>query len=203
MKGAEGTRVPKEKIPPAALSIHPVGMQQWDALKALFGKNGACSGCWCMYWRLKRADFSRMAGEGNQRALQGIIAAGEEPGLLAYHEGRPVGWCSLGPRERFPVLDRSPILKRVDDTPTWSIVCFFVARDYRGRGVMSALLGAGLAYAAGHGARCIEGYPVDSGGSRLPAMTPYTGLLSVFLAAGFHEVARRSPRRPIMRLELG
>jgi len=116
-----------------ALEFHPVTPDRWKDLEALFGKRGACGGCWCMWWRMKRSEFEKKKGEGNKRALKKIIDSGEIPSLLAYANGRPIGWCSIAPRETYPVLERSRTLKRVDDQPVWSVVCFFVAKPF-GRG---------------------------------------------------------------------
>ena len=110
------------------LECHPLTKERWADLEKLFGERGACGGCWCMWWRLKRADFDRQKGNGNKKSLQAIIDSGEVPGILAYWRGEPVAWCSVAPREKFPVLDRSRVLKRVDETPVWSIVCFFVEK---------------------------------------------------------------------------
>jgi GNAT superfamily N-acetyltransferase len=152
-----------------------------------------------MWWRLPRADYDRMKGEVNRQALHSIIASGEIPGLLAYLGGRPIGWCSVAPREVFPVLDRSRVLKRVDDEPVWSVVCFFIAKEFRRQGLSLGLLEAALAYAHREGAKIVEGYPHDVGDEEAPAVFVHTGLAPAFRKAGFKEVARRSPKRPIMR----
>jgi GNAT superfamily N-acetyltransferase len=127
------------------------------------------------------------------------VEAGETPGLLAYCDGEPVGWCALAPREAYPRLERSRILKPVDAEPVWSVTCFFVARPFRRRGVTVALLKAAVAYAKAHGARIVEGYPVEPKGTRMPDPFVYTGLASAFRKTGFVEVLRRSQTRPIMR----
>ena len=145
----------------AKLEFHPVTPDRWQDLEKLFGERGACAGCWCMYWRLKRAEFDQKRGQGTKRALKKIVNAGQVPGILAYAEGEPIGWCSVAPREDFPVLDRSRILKRVDDQPVWSVVCFFVARPFRRKGVTVKLLTAAVEYAQQHGAKIVEGYPVE------------------------------------------
>jgi GNAT superfamily N-acetyltransferase len=155
-----------------------------------------------MWWRLKRSEYERSKGEGNRQALRAIVTAGEVPGLLGYRGGRPVGWCSLGPRERFPVLDRSRTLRRVDEAPVWSLVCFFVARQDRGRGVAAALLEGAIDHARRAGCTLLEAYPLAPLAGRVPAAFAWTGLLSLFLRAGFREVARRSPTRPVVRLSL-
>ena len=187
-----------ESLPP--LEVHPVTPERWPDLEKLFGKHGASSGCWCMWWRLPRAQFQRQAGEKNKEALKAIVDSGEPPGLLAYAEGKAVAWCSVGPRPVFGALERSRTLKRVDGAPVWSVVCFFVAKPYRGRGVMVPLLTAAVEYARAHGARIVEGYPVEPT-QRLTGDRGYSGVVSAFRKAGFVEVLRRGTR-PIMRRSL-
>ena len=191
------------RISPPAVECYPLTADRWPDLEALFGSRGATGGCWCMWWRVARSQFTAQRGEGNKQALKRLAEAGEALGLLAYIEGHPVGWCAVGPREGFPVLERSRILKRVDDIPVWSIVCFFVNRRHRGKGLTIALLRAAIAYAKQHGARVVEGYPVEPKTSRMPELFAYTGLASAFQRAGFVEVLRRSQTRPIMRYSIG
>jgi GNAT superfamily N-acetyltransferase len=133
--------------------------------------------------------------------MKKIVASGEVPGLLAYSGAEPVGWCCVGPREKFPRLENSRILKPVDDQPVWSITCLFVAKPYRRCGVSTGLLQAAAKHAARRGARIVEGYPYDPA-ERWPDPFVWTGLASAFRQAGFQEVARRSKQRPIMRLLL-
>jgi GNAT superfamily N-acetyltransferase len=157
-----------------------------------------------MYWRLSRADFWRLNGEGNKALLKGMAERGEAPGLLLYVEGKPAGWCSIGPRQQYPALERSTTLKRVDDTPVWSIVCFFVYKTFRRKGVSADLLRGAIAYAAQHGATVIEGYPIDlahprHAGKRLTGPSGYMGIASVFQEVGFVEVGRASESQLIMR----
>jgi len=184
---------------PLELTFHPVTPDRWADLETLFGPRGACGGCWCMYWRLRRSEFEQFKGEGNRQFLKSIVEAGEVPGLLAYHDGLPVGWVSVEPRPAFPALERSRILKPVDDQPVWSVVCFYVARGYRRKGVTVALLRAAVGYARQQGAAILEGYPVEPKDAKAPDPFVYTGLASAFRQAGFQEVLRRSETRPIMR----
>ncbi|MEE8277879.1 MAG: GNAT family N-acetyltransferase [Thermoanaerobaculia bacterium] len=183
----------------AKLTSRPLTPSRWEDFERLFGERGACGGCWCMWWRLKRSKFERQKGQSNQRAMRAIVDSGEVPGLLAYEGGRPIGWCSVAPRETFSVLGRSRILKPIDDTPVWSIVCFFVDKDHRREGVSVELLEAAADYVRRRGGQVLEGYPVEPKKSPMPAVFAYTGLASAFLKAGFEECARRSETRPIMR----
>lgn len=183
----------------AALDVHPVTPDRWGDLETLFGQHGAYGGCWCMWWRLTRSQFSKNGGEGNKKAMKALVDSGQVPGLLAYDGGHPIAWCSVGPRETYPALERSRTLKRVDGQPAWSIVCFFVAKPFRRQGLMPQLLAAAVGYAAQNGARIVEGYPVEPKESGLRGYEGYMGVVSAYRRAGFVEVLRRSESQPIMR----
>jgi GNAT superfamily N-acetyltransferase len=155
-----------------------------------------------MWWRLTHAEFESQKGDTNRQALEKLVSSGEVPGILAFDGPRAVGWCSVAPREQFARLARSRILKPVDDTPVWSIVCLFVAREYRNRGVSQGLLEAAKDWVEQQGGQVIEGYPVEPKKERVPPLFVFTGLASAFAKAGFAEVSRRSPTRPIMRFEI-
>jgi GNAT superfamily N-acetyltransferase len=200
------------KLEKEQLVFKPVTLNEWPDMQRLFGPNGANGGCWCMWWRIKRSEFDSNHGELNRRAMEAIIRSGRVPGLLAYLQGEPIGWCSVAPREEFPVLDRSPVLKRVDDQPVWSIVCFYIHRNYRRRGLNRLLIEAAVDYARSQGAAIVEAYPVDPDTCRVNVGEAFTGLIDTFRKAeaftglidtfrktGFEEVARRSARRAVLR----
>jgi GNAT superfamily N-acetyltransferase len=156
-----------------------------------------------MWPRLGSADFARGKGEGNKRALRRVVEAGERPGIIAYRGREPVGWCALAPRETYVRFERSRVLAPVDDRPVWSVVCFFVAREHRGQGITVQLLREAVRHAQQRGATLVEGYPVDPKSGKSPDAFVWTGLASAFRKAGFREVERRSPTRPIMRRATG
>jgi GNAT superfamily N-acetyltransferase len=186
-----------DKAPPNHVEFAPVTPERWDDFEKLFGECGAYEGCWCMWWRLTRRQWTRQRGEGNRQAMKRIVDSGEAPGIIAYVGGEPAGWCSVAPREVFASLNRSPTLKRVDDEPVWSIVCFYVAPERRGSGLMASLVSAARDYAVSQGARIVEAYPREPGGLGPPEA--YLGVVPAFAKAGFVEVARRSAKQPIMR----
>lgn len=155
-----------------------------------------------MFWRLPRKQFDAGKGAGNKRALKRLVSTGREPGLIAYLKREPVGWCALAPRQEYVVLERSRILKPVDDQPVWSVSCLFIKKGYRRRGVSTLLLRAALEFAAKQGARIVEGYPVEPSMEKMPDPFLWHGIPSAFLRAGFREVERRSRTRPIMRFEI-
>jgi len=156
-----------------------------------------------MWWKMTRSEFEKNKGESNREAMKALVKSGIEPGILVFNGNEPVGWCAVGPRENYPSLERSRILRRIDDQPVWSVVCFFIAKPWRRRGVGLFLLKSAGTFAASHGAAILEGYPVEPRKERTADVFVYTGLASTFRKAGFQETARRSPTRPIMRLALG
>jgi len=184
------------------MDIRELTPERWGDLEKLFGANGACGGCWCMWWRLSAKAWSQGKGAGNRRALRKLVASGGVPGIIAYHRGRPVGWCAVGPREDFPRMEGSRVLARVDDAPVWSIACLFVASPYRRRGVSEFLVRSAAAYASLRGATIVEAYPKDVEGEQPDAFV-WTGMAGAFRKAGFVEVARRSPTKPVLRLRVG
>jgi ribosomal protein S18 acetylase RimI-like enzyme len=185
------------------LTVRPLTPARWPDLEALFAARG-CSvarGCWCMAYRrtgawIPPAGVRRSAA--NRGALKALVDAGRPPGLIGYRGRTPMGWVSLGPREEFLKLKRSPVMRPVDDEPVWSIVCFVVPSEHRGRGVARALLRGAVGYARRQGAKLLEAYPVDKRG-RSNDIDMWFGSKSMYDRAGFKEVARRKPARPIVR----
>ena len=181
------------------LEVHPVTQKKWSDFETLFGAKGACGGCWCMLWRLTRKEFEQQKGEANRQAMQTIVESGERPGLLAYSEKQPVAWCSVAPRKNFPALERSRVLKKIDDEPVWSISCFFIHKNFRKQGLSVRILEAAVDYVKKQGGKIVEGYPVEPKKGKTADVFAWTGLTSFFKNAGFVECARRSETRPIMR----
>ena len=155
-----------------------------------------------MHFRRLKPEYERGKGEGNRRALRRLVTSGAEPGVLAYRGATPVGWCAVARREQFPRLAASRAMRAVDDRPVWSIVCLFVAREHRRQGVSVALLRGAAEFAARRGAEVVEGFPVEPRSGAMPDVFAWTGTVAAFLAAGFVEVGRGVPGRPIMRREL-
>ena len=186
-------------MPPLRLQGHPHTPARWPDVEKLFGTRGACGGCWCMYWRLARPQYEKQKGEGNKHAFKKLVAGGEAPGILVYAGSEPVGWCALAPREKYPRLAGSRILQPVDERPVWSVTCLFIKKEYRRQGVSVALLRAAAQHVKKHGAKIVEGYPVEPKEGKMADAFVWTGLASAFRKAGFKEVLRRSETRPIMR----
>jgi GNAT superfamily N-acetyltransferase len=182
------------------LEVLPLTRERWPDLVELFERPGGSivRGCWCMYYRLSGGGGGVGSGATNRKAMKDLVGGGTIPGLIGYEDGSPVGWISLGPREDYPKLRRSPVMKPVDDLPVWSIVCFFVDRRARGRGVSEALLRAGIDHARSLGARLLEAYPIDKEEPSHPDFM-WFGSKRMYDRAGFREVARRRETRPVVR----
>lgn len=190
------------------VTLAPLTPGRWPDLEAVFNARG-CSiarSCWCMAYRRSGSDAPGPPGmtraEANRAALKALVVAGRPPGLIGYRGKVPVGWVSIGPRENYARLRRSPVMKAVDEQPVWSVICFVVPSAYRGQGVAQALLRGAVAYARKQGATLIEAYPVDRP-ARSRDEYMWFGAKSMYDHAGFKEVARRKPQRPIVRLKLG
>jgi ribosomal protein S18 acetylase RimI-like enzyme len=188
------------------LSVRPLTPERWPDLEAVFGAKG-CSiarGCWCMFYR-ESGKPTTSAGmtlaDARKRRLKKLASADPPAGLIGYRDKTPVGWISLGPRADYAKLARSPVMKPIDDKPVWSIVCFVVPAEFRHQGVASALLQGAIGYARKRGVALVEAYPVDKPARSVDEWL-WFGAKSMFDKAGFVEVARRKPQRPVMRLKL-
>jgi GNAT superfamily N-acetyltransferase len=161
-------------------------------------------GCWCMSYR-----DSRVSNEDRPGYMRDECAREPGPGVLAYVNGEPAGWCSIAPRSSYRRLMHSRTIPFVDDRDAWAAVCFVVRPGFRGRGLMHALLDGGVEHARRHGAEVVEGYPVqwDAAG-RVDVISGYVGTTRLFERAGFAPVTATAGHsggrvRWLMRRELG
>jgi GNAT superfamily N-acetyltransferase len=189
-----------------AITYEELTPERWPEMERLFGKNGACGGCWCMWWRVERGGklWEETKGRRAKARMKKLVAAGEAQGILAFDGETPVGWCSFGPRAAFPRLETVKAYRRDDTEGVWCVNCFFITRSHRGRGVARGLLGAALAAMRRLGVGIVEGYPVTTtrDGRKLAAAFAWTGPERIFAEAGFEEVQRMAPTKPLLRKRL-
>jgi GNAT superfamily N-acetyltransferase len=199
-----------EPIPRDQLEVVPAAGERWADVVTLLGGSGEL-GCWCQSWRgsaTGSTGFGHAAAGANRDALETQVRGGAfAPGVVAYLDGLPVGWCGLGPRRAMPRMMRSKTIPLVDDVPVWSIGCFVVRAGYRRRGVARALLDGAVAYARSMGAPVVEAYPIDPGAARVSTSFAFVGFTSTFEAAGFRRVVMTDAHsaglpRWLMRLDL-
>lgn len=187
-------------LKPDQLIIEPLSKKNWKKFVELFGSKGACGNCWCMYYRLNRTEFEQgKTGDGNKTAMKDIVWKNYPTGLLGIYEGKAIAWCAFAPREDFIKLARSRVHKPIDDKKVWSIPCFFIAKQFRRRGVSVALLNGVTRYAKEKGIKIIEAYPTIPTQKALPDTFAWIGLYKSFERAGFEIVDRTSKNRPMVR----
>jgi len=178
--------------------IVPVTPSRWPDLVEVMGSCSYGRKCWCAYWYLPNAEFKAGWGEANRAPLEHLVKAGKKPGLIAYVDDRPAGWVSVAPRQHFDRLNRSKNFAPVDNAKVWSVNCFVVVPEFRRQGLMTALAAAAAEFALSNGAEAAESYPLDPG-PKTTGGDLYLGTPRAFAEAGYVEVARPLPRRPIMR----
>lgn len=187
-----------------SLTVEPLSSQTWSDVETVMGANGGARGCWCMHWRLSIDQWMQGKGEGNRATMRGLAERSEAPGVVGYRDDEPVAWCGFGAREDYPRLQRSPMLKPIDDEPVISLTCLLIRKDYRGQRLLPDLIAAVCDHlAATVEIRTVEAYPVEPPpGRKAGPDTAMTGIASAFRAVGFTEVARPRSDRPVMRYAL-
>lgn len=185
------------------LTFEPLAKKNWDKFVQLFGDKGACGNCWCMFFRLKKADFNEGKADGkNKEAMRDLVYKHKPTGLLGFYDGQPIAWCAFAPREHFIKLEKSRVHKRIDERAVWSIPCFFVHKQFRRQGISVELLKGVIKYAKENKIKIIEAYPAIPTQEKLPDAFAWTGLYKSFERAGFEIVDTTSKSRPMVRYYL-
>lgn len=184
------------------ITYEPATAARLDDLAAVMAESAASKNCWCAYWYLGSAEYKAGWGALNHKPMTKKIKAGDEPGIVAYVDGEPAAWVSVAPRENFDRLNRSRNFRPIDDTPVWAVNCFVVAKAHRRQGLMAELAKFAAEFAFEKGAPGVEAYPIEPG-EKTGSGDLYLGTPNAFLKAGYREVARPLPRRPVMRLMRG
>lgn len=181
------------------IAIRPATRERWDDLVAVMSGCSYGRKCWCAYWYLSNKDYRAGWGEQNRETLEWLVWSGKEPGIIAYVDEQPAAWVSVAPRTAFDRLNRSKNFAPLDDLPVWAVNCFVVAAPFRRQGLMARLALGAAEFAFSKGAPAVEAYPIEpsekSGSGDL-----YLGTVNAFARAGYREVVRPLPRRPVMRL---
>jgi len=191
----------------AKLEVVPLTAGRWADFEALFGRQGACYGCWCTYFRLAPKQRKANSSEDNRVFIKARVEAGPPPGLLGYADGEAVAWMQIGPRADVPQFNNAGRVSAplpdapAEDETVWAISCFFTKSAMRGQGLSHPMVDAGIAHARDSGARFLEACPMDRA-KQAKSVGLFVGSTRVFAAAGFEQVALRKDGRPLMRLAL-
>jgi GNAT superfamily N-acetyltransferase len=185
---------------PEEITVEPLSKKNWDKFVDLFGERGACANCWCMFYRLPKAEFDAgKKNDGNKNGMKSLVWSGKPAGMIAIYREQAIAWCAMAPREDFSKLERSRVHKRIDDKPVWSIPCFFIHKTYRKKGLSVVLLKKIMQYARENKIPILEAYPVIPTTAKLPDSFAWIGLYKSFERAGFEIVDRTSKNRPMVR----
>ena len=169
--------------------------ETWPDFTNLFQSRGGPNSCWCMVWRSTAAEARQRDGSSRRAAMKSRVDAGVPIGILGYHRGAAIAWCSIAPRSTYRPL------RSMDAKPAetgWSLSCFFIKREFRGQRLVVQVLRAAIEHAARNGATVVEAYPVDAASPSYRFM----GFVDTFSKAGFQEVGRAGQRRHVMRLPI-
>ena len=187
------------------VDIVPAPPERWAELVDLFGpERGASGGCWCMWPFMRGRDWKAMTRDERRDELQQKVDGGPAPGLLAYRGDLAVGWIALGPRKQYLRFQLGKCTRPLDEDreqdleATHAVTCFYIRNGHRQSGLMAKLLDAGIAHVGAQGAKQLDACPMESD-KPLQWGEGFVGIADVFRRAGFVEIARRSPRRPLMR----
>lgn len=196
----------------AGTVVLPATAERWADVETVMGTRGDPAGCWCQYFRLSPQEWRASTKQSNKEALCEQVTSSSSspssspaPGVLAYQDGAPVGWCAISPKSNYQRLTARQFQAagHEGDEGVWVVTCFVVRVGHRRTGVAGELLTGAIQYAKENGAQVIEAYPVDvSARESVTSAELFRGTLGMFEKAGFVEVARPSPARAIMQLEM-
>lgn len=190
------------------IEVHPATVDRFDDVITLLAPaNPDAPTCWCLSYRIPNAEYSVLKGMDRPARLRRYAEEGTPPGVVAYVDDEPAGWCSVSPRSSHHRLMHSRTIPTIDNVPVWSVICFVVRASFRRQGVSHALLRGAIDYARSQGAPMLEAYPVESGSERISSSLAYVGTTSMFESAGFTRVTETRATsgglsRWLMRLNL-
>jgi predicted GNAT family acetyltransferase len=191
------TKVDTADVSPESMTFARVDPNTWADFETLFESPGAPKYCWCMTWRASADERRHSDSRSRKSFMKRRVMDGVPVGILGYLEGKPVAWCSIGPRATYRPLGGIEAGEK-ETQNVWSLVCFYVPRRMRGRGFARRMLSTAVEHAGREGADVVEAYPVDPDSPSYRFM----GFVDMFSDQGFREVGRAGKRRHVMRLEL-
>ncbi|MEM9425213.1 MAG: GNAT family N-acetyltransferase [Pseudomonadota bacterium] len=184
-----------------SVTVYPATSDRWDDLEALFESASATRNCWCMWWRIAGNAWREIDKAGRKTAFRNLVDQHPAPGVLAYLDGRAVGWAQATPRRAVPRFNNGRTSKPeqgADLDKIWTLSCFFIRSEARKQGLMEELARGACAHAVAHGAVSVEASAFRPT-RPLERSEGYVGLIGPLNRAGFIEIAERGTHRTLMR----
>lgn len=187
-----------------AIEVRPASADTWPDVERVMRTPGDPEKCWCLIFRVPREDWDGRPVELNRDDMRALVEAGRRPGLVAYDDGEPVGWCSVAPLADYVRLASSPYIAEArpdgdDPTGRWAVTCFVAVPSARGAGLVETMLAAAVEHARSNGATGLEAIPLDvANAEHVTADELYGGTLSAFEQAGFERLAQLGPERVLV-----
>ena len=187
-----------------AIEVLPASADRWADVERVMQTPGDPETCWCQVFRVPRDDWDARSTEQNRADLRALVAEGVRPGLVAYDDGEPIGWCSVAPLEQLVRIAAAPFIAAArpdgdDLAGRWVVSCFVVTEAARGAGLVEILLEAAVSFARAQGATAVEAIPLDVAAAT--EVTPdhlFGGTLTAFEGAGFEPGGRVGPDRVLV-----
>jgi hypothetical protein len=171
-----------------------------DLIYLMGGETGGCGGCWCTWWWLPRAEWSKKGKQGRLDTIQQLVCLQKPVGVILYDDDAPKAWCAVSPYKNYVTMHHSPVSRYDLDDETWCISCIFVRAGFRRKGLMSSAIVCGAEYAFSSNARRVIGFPqIDNG--RTGYVDRFVGTEASFMAAGFRRIEGRGPNRALVELK--
>jgi len=144
-------------------------------------ENPEWSICYCYDYHFL-GDVATCTREMSRSAVSQLIEDGKQTGYLAYHQGKPVGWCNINNRNNLPRLIRDyEVLDNPKDN-VWSVVCFIIHPDYRRQGIVKQFLERIIQDFPTTNYNFIEAYPKKTSSA---SASDFRGTLRLYQGFGF------------------
>ena len=172
-------------------SVRSLDQATWpDFVRLVERHNGVWGGCWCMSFHPEGVGRTKTAAQ-NRSEKECRVREGRAHAALVYDGSTCVGWCQFGsPDELSRIKRQRAYLEGLAVLPEWRITCFFVDKNYRGKGVAAAALRGALSDIGRLGGGTVESYPEAVEGRSVAAAFLHNGTVAMFERQGFRRTRR-------------